>query len=43
MGRLYCIVNSMVADGLATQGARVSATMLLALIFQDILVSASEG
>ena len=39
---LFCIVNSMVADGLATQGARASVTLVLTQLSKDILPSVSE-
>ena len=37
------IVNAMAADGLATQGARASAAIVLTLLSQNIPTSASEG
>ena len=37
---LFCIVNIMAADGLATQGARASAAMLLTQLNQDNSVPA---
>ena len=42
-GLLSCMFDTMAADGLATQGARASSSMVLALFSQNILVSAPEG
>ena len=40
---LSSVINTIAADVLATQGARVSAVMVLTPISWDILVSAPEG